>query len=97
MAKEPGSPSRVFPLSRGFGDSGEVVTEIQHIAIFDTRAPASAIPHICHLHWLRPHSGQIYLGGHLLGVCRSSLGLYRISWQLFRGEARQTDIEVACL
>jgi hypothetical protein len=62
MAREPASPSQVLPLSREFGDSGAVVAKIQHIAIFDTRAPASAIPQICDLHQLRLHSNQIFLG-----------------------------------
>ena len=95
MARQPASPSQVFPRSREFGDSGEVVTEIQHIAIVDTHAPVSPIPHHRHLQQLQPHGSQKFLGGHRQGVRQLSRGLsYLTSQQLMQGATHKTYVDV---
>ena len=58
-------------------DPGDVVTQKQRVAIFDTHAPAFATP----LPMLHAHRNQIFRGEQRRGARRLSLGLHRTSQQ----------------
>ena len=66
---------------RKAADQGDVVTQKQHVATFDTRAPACATTlYILHLH-PRPNRNEIFLGGQRRGAGRLSPGLHHTSQQ----------------
>src|SRR6266478_1113555 len=93
VARTPNSSSLVFPPSRKFGYSGDVVTQVQCLAIFDTRTQAYAT----HLSpGIPARSRQIFLEGVHRGECRLPPGSGLHPQKSLQGVAQKTFVDVAC-